>query len=361
MPEPFKNLYSNVLIAKIALQVNRQYKNFDQKGFKKSVLCADWESKELKDRMSHIAECLHEFLPKNYSWAIKILKSVTTHFDGLQAMVFPAYVELYGVNMVDEYETSISALEHFTQYSTAEFAVRPFIERYPKKMMAQMFRWASSENYHVRRLASEGCRPRLPWARALIEFKLDPTPIIKILKKLKNDESEYVRRSVANNLNDISKDHPAIVLELVRSWIGKHSQTDRLLKHACRSLLKAGEPKALRLFGFKKPSHIVLEKFKLQKKVTMGEKILFEFTLKAKHKKLGQLRLEYAIDFLKSNGKRSRKVFKISEINSKDVNRKFSKQHSFKMITTRKYYRGKHGLSVIINGHELSQGEFVLT
>jgi 3-methyladenine DNA glycosylase AlkC len=154
--------------------------------------------------MMHTSESLHIYLPMEYSESVQILMKAALKFSGFQYMFFPGFIELYGL---DEYEQSIKALEIFTQHSSSEFAVRPFIKIYSHKMMEQMELWAESENHHVRRLSSEGCRPRLPWAIALPEFKKDPSPVIPILEKLKNDESEYVRRSVANNLNDISKDN----------------------------------------------------------------------------------------------------------------------------------------------------------
>ena len=144
-------------------------------------------------------------------------------------MLFPDYVECYGL---EHFDSSISALETFTKYSSAEFAVRPFIMRYEQKMMSQMRKWSRSKNHHLRRLSSEGCRPRLPWSMALPAFKQDPTAILTIISALLSDGSEYVRRSVANNLNDISKDHPEIVIEITRQNLGQSDATDKLLKHA---------------------------------------------------------------------------------------------------------------------------------
>ncbi|EDN66091.1 DNA alkylation repair enzyme [Beggiatoa sp. PS] len=273
-------------------------------------------------------------------------------------MFFPCYVELYGLN---EYEDSILALEYFTEFSSSEFAVRPFIKKYNRRMMVQMEKWAESSNHHVRRLASEGCRPRLPWAMALPEFKENPAPVLKILEKLKDDDSEYVRRSVANNLNDISKDNPLILIDVAQKWLGKNPNMDRLVKHACRSLLKQGQPKILELFGFVKPDHISIEAFKIQESVNMGENLEFSFILKTQQGKLGKLRIEYAVDFLKNNGKLSRKLFKISESDYSGSKKVITKHHSFKNISTRKYYTGIHGLAVIVNGKELAKGDFGLS
>ena len=357
MPEPLKNLYNLEFVASLSRELKSIYDHFDSEGFKSDVFNNEWENKELKDRLKHISETLHQYLPSNYQQAIKILMEVSSKFSGFEAMIFPGYVELYGL---DKYENSIYALEHFTKHSSSEFAVRPFIKKYGEKMMEQMEKWAKSKNHHVRRLASEGCRPRLPWAIALPEFKKDPRPVITVLEILKNDESEYVRRSVANNLNDISKDNPQILIDLAKTWLDKNSNLDWVVKHACRSLLKQGNPTVMKLFGFRKPDNLRIEEFLVQKSVNIGNSLKFSFMIKATHGELGKLRIEYAIDFLKKNGKRSRKLFKISEARYSGQSKIVNKNHSFKVISTRKYYSGMHGIAVIINGHELFSSEFQL-
>ena len=357
MPEPLKNLYNKPFISVLSDEMSKQHSTFDKKAFNQSVFNKDWKNKELLQRMHHITECLHKHLPGNYKKAINILKPVSTKFSGFEPMFFPDFVECYGLH---DFETSIPALEHFTKYSSSEFAVRAFIMQDEKLMMKQMLRWASSDNHHVRRLATEGCRPRLPWAVSLPNFKRNPQAILSILKRLKNDESEYVRRSVANNLNDISKDNPEIVLDLATQWIGKNSNTDRLIKHACRTLLTQGNQRALSLFGFTQVRHIKVSQLKVQTNVTLGSKLPFSFLLESRLKKLGKCRIEFAIDFVKSNSSLSRKVFKIAEFNSADNVKQIIKTFSFKKISTRKYYVGKHKITVIINGVEKASKSFNL-
>lgn len=357
MPEPLKNLYSEELIASLCHALNTAYSKFDSEKFRVRIFDEEWGKKELKERMRHISETLKIFLPSDYRKAIEILKPVSSHFNGFEYMFFPGYVELYGL---DEYQESISALEHFTKYSSSEFAVRAFIKKYPNRMMKQMEKWADSSNHHVRRLASEGCRPRLPWAMSLPEFKKNPQPVLKIIEKLKNDKSEYVRRSVANNLNDISKDNPQIVIDVAKAWLGENPNTGWVVKHACRSLLKQGEPEIMEIFGFGNPSHIIIERFEVQKSVSMGDNLKFSFNLQTQKIRLGKLRIEYAIDFMKNNGKQSRKIFKISESYCSEQKKEITKKHSFKAISTRKYYAGIHGISVIVNGHGLAHGKFQL-
>ena len=357
MPEPLKNAYNKKFIATLSKEISHVYPTFQSSEFQRSIFDADWKHKELKQRMRHITETLAAHLPDDYAKALTILKPASEKFSGFEPMFFPDYVELYGM---DHYQESIIALEHFTQFSSSEFAVRPFIIHYEKAMMKQMATWSKSKNYHVRRLASEGCRPRLPWANALPEFKNNPSAILPILNQLKADESEYVRRSVANNLNDIAKDHPETVLDIAQDWLGNSEETDKLVKHACRTLLKKGHPKALKLFGLSPPKHIQIENFKAQKKVAFGGNLKFSFALITQRKTLGKIRIEFAIDYMKSNGKLSRKVFKISELNCTEKEKAIKKTHSFQERSTRKHYPGRHQLTLLVNGVEMAQEEFKL-
>jgi len=244
-----------------------------------------------------------------------------------------------------------------TQYSSSEFAIRPFIIKYPEKTMSQMLKWSKHDNFHVRRLASEGCRPRLPWAMAISSFKNNPEPILPILNNLKNDESEYVRRSVANNLNDISKDHQVIVLSLAKSWLNLSTETDWVVKHACRSLLKKGNIDVLALFGLTPPEHIQLCDFICEEKVKFGSSIHFSALL-ISTQPLGLCRIEYRLYFQKANGTVSPKVFKISESMIPAHQKKISRAHSFRPITTRTYYRGLHQLELLINGVAMDRKDF---
>jgi len=362
MPEPLKNLYNRKFIKSLANELNGTCREFKSDKFIKAIFSKDWKNKELKQRMRHITETLHDFLPQDYRQALDILKPASEKFGGLEPMFFPDYVECYGLA---DFEASITALEWMTRFSSSEFAVRPFIVKYPKKMMQQMVLWTKHENFHVRRLASEGCRPRLPWAISLPEFKKDPTLVLRVIKKLKSDESEYVRRSVANNLNDISKDHPEVVMDIARQWLGKNEETDRLIKHACRTLLKSSDYKTLRLFGYKKPTQINMKNLKISTRVAMGGELDFSFVLKlgegsSRKKNLGKLRIEYAIDFVRTNNRVGRKMFKIAEGVYSGNEKRISKRHSFRPISTRRYYPGIHGFTLFVNGYEFGSKNFTL-
>ncbi len=355
MAEPLKNMYSKEYLNNFADVFVKIYPKFDKAKFLNLVFDNEWDKKELKQRMRHISVCLHAVLPSDYKKSIEILKKAVVHFNGFLSMIFPDYVEVYGL---DDYDTSISALELFTQYGSSEFAIRHFIVKYPKKVMPQMVKWANHKNHHVRRLASEGSRPRLPWAIGLPEFKKNPAEVLKILVILKSDESEYVRKSVANNLNDISKDNPDIAFATAKNWFGKNPKTDWIIKHGMRGLLKKGNVEALKLFGFGGAEGIEISDLKFDKdKIKVGEKITFSFKMKTDKEQ--KIRLEYIIDFITSSGKNSKKIFKITEnIYEKGKTFEFKKTHSFKDLTVRKHFKGSHTLSIIINGEKLADKKF---
>jgi len=356
MAELLKNRFNAELVNRLATEIKKEYPEFQTRKFNSDVLDDNWQERELKQRMRHISTVLAEHLPDDYRNALAILKPVAENFDDLEALIFPDFIELNGLH---DYDASVPAMAHFTQFCSSEFPVRFFIKKYPEKMMQQMFAWADSDNHHVRRLASEGCRPRLPWAIVLPDFKKNPELILPILEKLKNDESEYVRRSVANNLNDISKDNPDIVLDIAENWFGENENIDRLLKHALRTLLKSGDAKAMKMFGYTPLKNLVIEDLTLTKQVKWGSELKFSFSLNSK-KRLGKLRVEYVIEFLRANGQYSRKVFKLSEGEVDSYCKNWKKIHSFKPISTRKYYPGLQYLNIIINGKQVASSSFML-
>jgi len=366
MPEPLKNLYSQQFFEQLSSVLDDVIPGFDTTQFVEKIFDSDWEQRELKERMKHIANVLHDFMPNDYILAVSILSEIAdatkqTPLEkmSLEFMFLPQYIETFGL---DHFDDSVWAMEQITPFASCEFAVRPFIVRYPEKMMKQMLYWSGHENHHLRRFASEGCRPRLPWAMALPEFKKNPEPVLPILEKLKADSSEYVRRSVANNLNDISKDHPQLVLELCRRWKGKSGETDWIVKHACRTLLKKAHPGALELFDYTAPDEISVMDFRLQKEVNIGGKLEFGFYIENNGDKPVTLRIEYAIDYMKSNGSTSRKIFKITENYAEAKSRlTYNRTQSFRDMTTRKHYPGKHRLAIIVNGREMVSGDFNVT
>ena len=227
-------------------------------------------------------------------------------------------------------------------------------------MMQQMLEWSRHPNHHLRRLASEGCRPRLPWAKALPAFKQNPDDILPILENLKNDPSEYVRKSVANNLNDISKDHPELVVSIAKKWKDHTKNTDWIIKHACRTLLKQGNAEVMQLHGFGSSKKIKLQNFEiLTPHVNIGDYLAFRFLLQNLENKPKKIRLEYAIYYQKANGTLSKKVFMISEKEyPAQSETTILRKQSFKLISTRKFHPGLHQIGIIINGIEKNRGDF---
>ena len=300
-------------------------------------------------------EILAQLLPKSYKRSIKVLTKVSPDAEGFEAFCLPTFVELYGL---DDWETSLRAMREFTKKASAEFAIRPFLLQDPGRAIAYLEELTEDEDPNVRRFASEGCRPRLPWAVALPQFKKDPTPILPILEKLKDDESESVRTSVANNLNDISKDYPKLVLDICESWYGTSKNTDWIVKRACRTMLKAGNTRAMRLFGFGDPKSIQVFNFKIAKKVvSIGADTKFSFTLKVETKRACKVRLEYILWYVKAKGKTSKKVFQIKEATFEPGKHEISRKLSFVDQSTRKHYPGKHRLAVVVNGVEKAETE----
>ena len=352
-----KAVYTNDYLRHLAATIQRIHPRFDVSGFVHTVFDAAWPQRELKARMRHITHALQTTLNLAYDDALDVLALAAVDFSGFEAMFFPEFVSAYGLAHWDH---SITALAHFTQYSSSEFAVRPFIVQNPEKMMAQMLVWAEHPNHHIRRLASEGCRPRLPWAMALSQFKQDPNLILPIIECLKQDEHLYVRRSVANNLNDIAKDHPEVVLSVATRWLGDNAHTDWIVKHGCRTLLKQGHQVALSLLGWESPEHVCIAPWTLAPEVAIGETLHIDFQLHA-NQALGHLRIEYAIDFVRSHGKSTRKVFKIAQGHYSACEKTLHKKHSLRVITTRKYYPGSHRLTLIVNGVTLDHKFFQLT
>jgi 3-methyladenine DNA glycosylase AlkC len=359
MAERLKDMFfTDSFISELGTSMKELYPGFDRDTFRNLVYGDDWESKELKEKMRHMTRCLGKALPDDYAAAIEILKEVAPRFGGFDAMIFPDFVETYGL---DHWELSLEALELFTSLCSSEFAIRPFLARDPDRGMKQMNLWAQNENFHVRRLSSEGCRPRLPWAMALQVFKKDPDPVIQLLEKLKDDPEEYVRKSVANNLNDISKDHPDKVMDVCERWKGHSKNTDWIVKRACRTLLKEGNSRALLLFGFGDPAQILVEDLSLDRySLALGEEMQFSFVLTQKAKGAHRVRLEYGIDYMKAGGKVSRRIFQIKEADFQTGKHTIKRKHSFKDLSTRKHYPGTHQLVILVNSIEKAAANIAL-
>jgi len=366
MPKFLKNLYTKEYINSLALNILIFYPSFNINSFTNQIFNSSWKNLELKQRMRHISTIIGIFIPLSYKKQISILINVYKYNQktlgnrkdklGLENLIYSDFVQVYGL---DDFITSMFAIEYFTINSSAEFAIREFILKYEDKTIAQMKIWTKSQNEHLRRLASEGCRPRLPWANSLVKYIKDPSIVLEILELLQNDTSLYVKKSVANNLNDISKDHPNIVINIAKKWYGQNEDKNWIIKHATRTLLKQGNLEVLQIFGYIPKQNIKIIDFNMNSYVKIGTNIEFSFNLKSKYI-LGKLRIEYSIDFVRLNNKSNNKVFFITQKEFTTNIHKINKKHSFKLINTRKYYNGIHNINIIINGIIVHKQKFNL-
>lgn len=357
--EPLKEMFNKQFYEKLANEFQKADKNFNAKKFVTDVT-KNMEQLELNGRLRNTSVVLNQHLSTDYKKSVELMKRVIPNMGGgYTNLVFPDYVGLYGK---ENFDFSLDALKYFTQFGSSEFAIREYLKEDFNRTIKEMKLWAGDKNHHVRRLASEGSRPRLPWSFKLDKVIADPKNTLPILEKLNNDSELYVRKSVANHLNDISKDHPDVYISVLKNWKGKSTNTDWILKHAGRTLLKKGDVTVLSQFGVKPNKNIEVKNFLLESnKVKIGNALSFKFSVKNSDKKPVKVRIEYAIYFNTSSGELSKKVFKISErelegLSSINVERK----QSFKPITTRKYYKGLHRVSIIVNGVESTPLDFAL-
>jgi 3-methyladenine DNA glycosylase AlkC len=345
-----KDLINTESVAALVSAIRQVYPVLDSERLLSGVFDAGWADLELKRRIRHITSVLHALLPEDYRTALEILRRAMPAVEGIVLWVFTDYVEVYGL---EDWEASIPALEEFTQRMSGEFAIRPFIVRYPERTMAQMLAWAGHGNAEVRRLASEGCRPRLPWGIRLQALVADPTPIFPILERLKNDESESVRRSVANNLNDISKDHRGLVLDLLRCWqAGATDEVRWITGHALRTLVKKGDSEALALLGYGGAAEIAVHNLAAEPRaIVIGEEVTLSFDIESLAGRPLQLMIDYAVYHRRANGRLSPKVFKLAKrtIQPGEVLH-IERKHSFAPVTTRRYYPGEQAIEPKING-----------
>ena len=370
MPEPFKLIFNPGLITCIADNFAR-VGPFDRATFLNAALNG-LDELEMMQRSDQIAEALAIALPDDFLKALPSLHAVLhpdteaelsdmisdeTGLMGWALNPVGTYVARHGL---DHPEQSLTFLAEMTQRATLDFAVRPFFRDHPDIALKHATQWARHPNHHVRRAASEGIRPRLPWGLRLARYVKDPTPILPILEQLKDDPSEYVRRSVANNLNDIAKDHPKLVSDIAANWM-KNASTDRkrMVKHACRSLIKSGDPATLAVFGYGAPDGVAAQLSVSPDRITLGESLNIQLMLTAPSDL--PVLIDVVMRFRKADGRLSPKVFKWSE-QTLQANRPLilEKKFPLKPVTTRVHYAGEQQLAVQVNGVELAHQSFDL-
>ncbi len=354
-----KEIFNVDRLRHIATEVAAVYPAFDQKKFLKLVQ-ADLDSLSLMQRLRRTSESLHATLPADYKKAVAILRKLAPRINsGFVTLMLPDYVSLYGQ---DDFDTSMEALKFFTAFGSSEFAIREFLRREPKRTLAVMKVWASDDNEHVRRLASEGSRPRLPWSFRLDALMADPELAAPILEKLKADDSLYVRKSVANHLNDITKLHPDWVMSRLEGWPLDKPQTAWIARHALRTLIKQGHRRALAVIGAGKKAEVRLSGFAVSpQKISLGDRLDVSFNLQSTSRKSQRLVVDYAIHYVKKSGASSAKVFKLKELTlAAGETVQLKRSQVVKDFTTRVHHAGHHAVDVMVNGEKMASGGFDL-
>jgi 3-methyladenine DNA glycosylase AlkC len=363
-----KNQFGVDIPGKIAAMISLAAPDFEKNSFLRDAL-QGYEALELLARGKKIAVALRRHLPKPFEEAVEILIKTLgppleeTENLGMSPFLYLPHVCFVAEFGLEDFEASMRAQYELTQRFSAEFSIRPFLERHTDATLARLRTWATDASPHVRRLVSEGTRPRLPWASRLRMFQKDPRPVLELLEILKDDPELYVRRSVANNLNDIGKDHPSLLVDTARRWLRDATAERRwIVNHALRSAIKRAEPGALKVLGFGGEAKVALRKVSITpRRPAIGRSVTVAFDVVNTAEKSQQIVADLRIHFIKSNGKISPKVFKLNAANiAAGETLSLRKAISLAQLTTRKHYPGTHRVEVVINGKTRRLGNFAL-
>lgn len=367
-----KEIFNKQNIKKFSQVIAAADKNFDSAKFLQ-VATKNLDQLELKARVKLIADALFETLPKDYPKALKILvKSLAPEdlesdswngptmegLNGFHLWPVTQYIEDHGV---EDFDLSMEALALVTKRFTAEFAVRKFLNHNPKKAFAFFERWSKDKCTHLRRLSSEGIRPNLPWGQKVAYIHQNLKLNIPLLMTLFNDESEYVRRSVANHLNDISKLDEKLFLDTIKKLKRSDKNQMRIASHASRSLLKKGHTEVLKISGYHPPEKLKAKFILAEKKINEGAHLNFAMNLQNDSTKPQTLLLHLHFFYPRQNGKFSKKTFFLKKVKlAKKESFDFKKKHHFKKVTTRKHYPGQYRIELVANGKTLAETSFQL-
>lgn len=317
------------------------------------------EARSLMQRVHQCALAVDAALPGTFQQKVAVLRKLAPRLGHAFVSIFLCdFVATFGRA---EFDFSMEALSFFTTFGSAEFAVRPFIAADQPRALKIMRQWAQHPDEHVRRLASEGSRPRLPWGMRLNALVRDPSPTIPIIEALKDDAALYVRKSVANHLNDITKDHPDLVLQLLEGWDLGRPHLRWIAKHACRTLIKRGNPRALHLFGFGRKAEVTATLQAAPARLSLGERLTLAATITSTDQEPQRLVVDYVIHYVKAGGAAFEKVFKWTEIDLQPHSAvRLAKAQVIRDFTTRRHYPGAHRVDLQINGQRVAQSQFIL-
>lgn len=384
MSYELRDFYDAPVIADIARDLKRAYPVFNVRAFTKE--CLDGLAPlSLTGRAAHIAAAMRRHLPADFDQVADILeRSLGDHHEstesfGMAPFKYLPHTILTASDGLQHFEASMRLQYEITQRFTAEFSIRAFLNAHPDATYERLVQWSVDPNAHVRRLVSEGSRPRLPWAPRLRHFQKDPKPVLALLERLKDDPELYVRRSVANNLNDIAKDHPDVVVAVCRRWLtevrsGRASARPAaraearalrrhwIVKHALRSLVKAGHPGALELMGAGAKPEVRLDDVRIApKRVKKGGRVECTLSLVSTARAPQDLLIDYAVHYVKADGKTSPKVFKLKRLTlGRGEASPIRLAVKLADLTTRKHYPGVHHIELLVNGQRFPVGAFTL-
>lgn len=365
MAEPLKRFFDRSRVEIIADMLAGATKRFPHRAFVEAA-SRGLDNLELMDRARHISRAMKASLPDDYEEAIDVMiRSLGPELDdteglGMSVFVYLPHVLFVAEHGLDHFDASMRAQHELTRRFSAEFSIRAYLDRHTEATLAKLESWADDPNRHVRRLVSEGTRPRLPWAPRLPKFQRDPTPVIALLERLKDDPDLYVRRSVANNLNDIGKDHPDVLLDVCERW-SKDASEERswVIEHALRSSIKKGDRRALAITGVGDAKGLSVKGTISPTRPTLGGSIRLDIEVTSTRKKATKVTTDLVVHFMKSNGETRPKVFKGKTIEiAASSTIKFGKSVSLADLTTRKHYPGKHRVEALLNGTHFEIGEF---
>jgi 3-methyladenine DNA glycosylase AlkC len=358
MAEPLKNFFDARLVASIGDDIRRVFPALNHRTFVADGV-RGLDALELIARGAHLAQVLQRHLPADYEAAVRVLLASLgpqleqTEGFGMAPFRYLPHVTFVARFGLDHFEASMHAQRELTQRFTAESSIRPFLVKYPEATYQRLLLWATDPNVHVRRLVSEGTRPRLPWAARLRDFQRDPQPVLELLELLKDDPERYVQRSVANNLNDIGKDHPERLVEVCERWCVGASEGRRwIVKHALRSLVKKGNRAALALLGAGARPRVSVGGVEVSPaRARLGQAVTIAFEVASRARITQDLLIDYSVHFVKSNGSPRAKVFKLRRVSlpASGTVRLLVKL-SFLDLTTRKHYPGLHAVHLLVNG-----------
>ena len=371
MADQLKTFFSAALVRRLARDIERVHPDFDARAFVKAAT-SGLEDLELLDRGRHIARALARFLPGSYPDAIDVLiKSLgPVHATdelvgvGMAPFFYLPHTIFVAERGLDHFDLSMKAQYELTRRFSAEGSIRPFIAKEPERTLRVLREWARDPDAHVRRLVSEGTRLRLPWAMRVVWLDTNPERVLELLELLKDDPTTLVRRSVANNLNDLGKVHPALLADTAEAWLeGASAERRALVDHALRSAVKRGEPRALRLLGYGKRAAVTLESVRFTpRRVPIGGRMTMNFTLRSTARVTQELLVDVAVYFVKARAKASRKVFKLKRVSLPPRGEVLLQTTiSLAVHTTRKPNPGAHAVDVVVNGESLRAGSFMVT